>query len=124
MPCFLVPLYEYNHCHNPDGAGGGQFCSTVTRVGITSARPAGAPDARTSRTVYRDMHAVADQLRALPGVRRVSATPGVGAWQGGRESSWIVAYQGNGEARRLLARVGAQFNQDAVLLMHGCRGST
>jgi len=27
MPAFLVPLHEYNHCHNPDGAAGGQFCS-------------------------------------------------------------------------------------------------
>lgn len=35
MPLFSVPdsfgttpLTEYNHCHNPDGTGGGQFCST------------------------------------------------------------------------------------------------
>ena len=27
MPAFLVPLHEYNKCHNPEGKGGGQFCS-------------------------------------------------------------------------------------------------
>jgi hypothetical protein len=28
MPAFLVPLYEFNPCHNPSGGAGGQFCST------------------------------------------------------------------------------------------------
>jgi len=28
MLSFLVPMHEYNQCHNPEGAGGGQFCST------------------------------------------------------------------------------------------------
>jgi hypothetical protein len=27
VPCFLVPLHEYNRCHNPEGPGGGRFCS-------------------------------------------------------------------------------------------------
>lgn len=27
MPTFLVPLHEFNKCHNPEGNGGGQFCS-------------------------------------------------------------------------------------------------
>jgi hypothetical protein len=27
MPAFLVPLHEFNTCHNPEGAEGGQFCS-------------------------------------------------------------------------------------------------
>jgi len=29
MPAFLVPLHEFNPCHNPEGPGGGQFCSTA-----------------------------------------------------------------------------------------------
>jgi hypothetical protein len=29
MPCFLVPIHEFNTCHNPEGEGGGQFCSTA-----------------------------------------------------------------------------------------------
>jgi hypothetical protein len=28
MPTLLVPIHEYNKCHNPDGPAGGQFCST------------------------------------------------------------------------------------------------
>lgn len=28
MPCFTVPLHEYNQCHVPSGPDGGQFCST------------------------------------------------------------------------------------------------
>lgn len=28
MPAFLTPLHEFNGCHNPDGPGGGRFCST------------------------------------------------------------------------------------------------
>jgi hypothetical protein len=29
MPCFLIPLHEYNKCHDPGGTPeGGQFCST------------------------------------------------------------------------------------------------
>jgi hypothetical protein len=27
MPAFLVPVFESNDCHNPEGPGGGQFCS-------------------------------------------------------------------------------------------------
>lgn len=27
MPVLLVPLHEYNPCHNPEGPGGGQFCA-------------------------------------------------------------------------------------------------
>lgn len=135
MPHFVVPdsngedsqpVREYNTCHTPAGsAEGGQFCSTrpVTRVGITSARPKGEPDYKDSRTVFRDMHVFRAQLAALPGVTKVSVTPGLGAWQTGAEATWIVAYQGNGAARRLLAVAGKGFNQDAVLLMHGCKGA-
>jgi hypothetical protein len=28
MPIFIAPLHEFNTCHNPEGPGGGQFCST------------------------------------------------------------------------------------------------
>jgi N-acetylglutamate synthase-like GNAT family acetyltransferase len=27
VPAYLVPIHEYNDCHNPDGPAGGQFCS-------------------------------------------------------------------------------------------------
>ena len=29
MPCFLVPIHEFNQCHEPSGSpAGGEFCST------------------------------------------------------------------------------------------------
>lgn len=124
MPNFVTPIHEFNPNHEPAGSSkGGEFAAATTRVGITSARPAGAPDYRSNRQVFTDMRALAGQLRTLKGVSRVSVTPGVGAWGTGWEPSWIVAYRGNGEARRLLAQTGRAFNQDAVLLMHGCRGT-
>lgn len=132
MPSFTVPLYEYNHCHSPED---GKFCSTggvkatrgimrqTTRVGITSQRPEGAPGHKSNRDVFqKDMEGFRQQLSALPGVSGVSVKPGVGAWQGGSEPTWVVAYRGNGEATKLLAKTGKQFEQDAVLVMRGCRG--
>lgn len=37
MPSFLVSIYEFNHCHNPGGSAGGQFCSDGG--GVASGRP-------------------------------------------------------------------------------------
>ena len=45
-------------------------------------------------------------------------SPGIGAWQGGKEATWVVTYHGNGAATKLLAETGKQFDQDAVLIMH------
>ncbi len=28
----LAPIHEFNHCHNPDGPGGGQFCSAEAEL--------------------------------------------------------------------------------------------
>jgi len=41
MPAFLTPLHESNDCHNPAGAGGGQFCSGEGRGDVSLARPQG-----------------------------------------------------------------------------------
>jgi hypothetical protein len=41
VPAFTVPLYESNDCHNPAGAGGGQFCSGEGRGDVSLARPQG-----------------------------------------------------------------------------------
>lgn len=46
MPCFLVPLHEFNPCHNPEGTAGGQFCSTRgSNPGLLNVpRPRGSKD--------------------------------------------------------------------------------
>jgi len=41
MPAFTVPLHEHNDCHNPAGAGGGQFCSGPPAAAGTTPLPAG-----------------------------------------------------------------------------------
>lgn len=95
------------------GAGaGGEGSDRKTRVGITSARPG-----RPSEQVYADMRDFEGRLRQIESVAGVSVKPGVGGWEGGEEPTWVVEYEGNGEALRLLAETGKQFNQDAVLIM-------
>lgn len=115
-------FYEFNQCHEPAGSPvGGRFaqrgrCGDTT-VGITSARPE-----KGGRAVFDDMRGFEASLKAVKGVTNVKVSPGLGAWEGGSEPTWVVSYRGNGEARRLLARTGKQFNQDGVLLMKPCRG--
>jgi len=110
-------LREFNQCHSPED---GKFCSGsgATRVGITSYR-AGA----TNRATFDAMRAFEAKLTAIPGVRQVAVQPAQGAYHGGWEPSWSVQYRGNGEARRLLAATGQAHQQDAVLVMQGCRGN-
>lgn len=122
MPTFVVPssfgvLREFNRCHTPAGSGrGGQFCGDTTMVGITSARPG-----RSNAEVFRTMREFEARLKAT-GVANVRVQPGVGAWEGGAEGSWVVSYRGNGAATRLIAQTAKAFTQDAVLMMKGCRG--
>jgi hypothetical protein len=94
----------------------GQF----TRVAITSQRPVGDPGHQTNAEVFARMKQFHAALSTLPGVSRVSVKPGVGGWEGGSESMWLVYYRGNGEARKLIARTAKQFNQDAVLMLNKC----
>ena len=105
--------------HPRDGKG--RFAEaageSATLVGITSARPVGEPDFRQNKQVFADMREFGDKLKAIKGVRDVTVKPGVGAWLGGHEPTWVVSYKGNGEANRLLAQTGKDKNQDAVLVM-------
>jgi hypothetical protein len=56
MPAFLVPLHEFNPCHNPDGAGGGQFCSSINspraRTPLPFTRRKSSVDDRYSHRLY------------------------------------------------------------------------
>lgn len=52
MPTRIVPLNEYNTCHTPSGAQGGQFCSTSGGAsgGTSAAKPSGGAAAAGSGT--------------------------------------------------------------------------
>lgn len=95
----------------------GQF----TRVAMTSQRAPGDPGHMSNKEVFEHMREFHRQLSALPGVSRVSVKPGVGGWEGGSESMWQIYYRGNGEARKLVAMTAKKFNQDAVLILNGCK---
>lgn len=119
-------IKENNYCHLSDGRlapkGQGQCSSgsaSDTLVGITSARP-GKP----SKEVFAQMRGFERDLKAIPTVSSVRVQPGLGAWEGGSEPTWVVSYRGNGEARRLLAKTGRQYNQDAVLVLSGTHGTS
>ena len=126
MPHFVTPnshgtIQEFNACHTKHS---GEFCSgsALTRVGITSQRPVGAEGHKSNRQVFHQMREFEGTLKALPGVTNVRVQPGLGSWEGGSEASWVVSYRGNGAATKLLARTAQTFDQDAVLMMKGCRG--
>lgn len=92
--------------------------ASTTMVGITSARPESDPaGTHTNRATYQKMREFEDDLRKLPLVKNIKVQPGIGQWAGGSEPSWVVTYDGNGEARALLAKWGKSTNQDAVLVM-------
>lgn len=89
------------------GAGG----AGKKTVGITSARP-GKP----SRSVFEDMRGFSDKLSKIKTVQNVNVQPGLGGWEGGREPTWVVSYEGNGAALKLLAETAKEYEQEAVLL--------
>ncbi len=88
------------------GKGGGG----VTSVGVTSARPG-----KASGQVFEEMRGFASQLNEIPTIKNVSVSPGLGGWEGGRESTWVVTYDGNGDAMRLIARTAMEHEQEGVL---------
>lgn len=88
------------------GEGGGG----KTAVGVTSARPG-----KESGQVFEEMRSFAGELNQIPTIKNVSVTPGLGGWQGGRESTWVVSYEGNGDAMRLIARTAKLHEQEGVL---------
>lgn len=97
--------------HGGSSPGGGGKKSPSTRVGITSARP----DSEDEK-VFADMRDFEKALNNIPTVTNITVEPGRGGWEGGSEPTWVVAYDGNGKAQRLLAQTGKNFNQDAVII--------
>lgn len=115
-------LEEFNHHHGPDG----KFASADAagmHVGISSRRP---PDDvkfhRPNKDVAKEMRKVKGQLQQIPGVSKVTVEPALGQWGDGDEFSWAVSYDGNGAAKKLMAKVGKTWNQDGVLLIQKTGG--
>lgn len=121
-------LQEFNSCHDP---GSGRFATkgqcggtdTQAIIGMTSVRPEGDPLHRSNKVVADTMRGLERDLTHLPGVSRVTVKPALGQWDGGEEFSWAVSYDGNGQARRLLAKVAREWNQDAILLIKKTEGA-
>ena len=88
------------------------------KAGLTSHRPG-----RNPREVFQEMRDFEKKLRSLSGVKDVTVSPGVGAWQGGREPTWIIDYAGNGNALELIRRTAAEYNQDAAILLGDPQGT-
>ncbi|KKL08374.1 hypothetical protein LCGC14_2576500, partial [marine sediment metagenome] len=84
-------------------------------IGITSAR-----EGKLSKQVFADMRAFQERLEEIKSLSNISVKPGVGGWEGGRESTWLVSFRGNGEATSLIAETAKRHDQDGVLLLEPC----
>lgn len=86
---------------------------SVVDVGITSSRPG-----RPSAQVYEDMKGFSAALAKAPGVEAADVKPGIGAFQGGSEPTWVTHYveKTPGAADKLLAETAQKYDQDAVLV--------
>lgn len=91
-------------------ADGGRITTTA---GITSYRPG-----REYEQVFQEMRDFESRMRGFAGVTNLSVRPGVGGWDHGTEPTWIVEYEGNGQALAEMASTAKAFNQDGVLIMH------
>jgi hypothetical protein len=107
--------YPAPHCGRPGEEGGSAPRDTCaaggkTRVGVTSARKG-----KENKQVFDEMRSFASELNKITSISNVSVTPGVGGWEGEREATWVVSYEGNGKAMRLIARTAKMHGQDAVI---------
>ena len=93
-------------------------------VGITSQRPEDDPGHQTNREVFTAMRVFASRLAAIPTVKNAVVKPGLGAWGGGGEATWVTSYDGNGEALKLVRDMARQYNQDGVLMIQPGQGNT
>lgn len=89
----------------------------LTQVGITSYKPG-----RQTRQVLSDLVKFKRELSKVNDIRNVSVFPGLGAWQNGKEVTWVTSYDtidetGNREALRLLAQTGQRYDQEGILVL-------
>ena len=82
-------------------------------VGITSYR-----EGKSNKQVFAEMRDFQKALSSIPTVRNVKVQPAQGMYLGAQEPSWVVEYEGNGDAENLLKATRAQYNQDAILLVN------
>lgn len=94
------------------GGGGGKGKDERTRVGITAARPG-----MSTGQVRRQLRHLIGRLRGIETVRNVYGTHALGTYRGGQEASYLIEYDGNGQARIAMAEFGLENNQESVLMM-------
>jgi hypothetical protein len=97
--------------HAGDG-GGGKTEDERTRVGITAARPG-----MSTEQVRRQLRHLIGRLQGIETVKNVYATHALGTYRGGQEASYLIEYDGNGQARIAMAEFGLAQNQESVLMM-------
>ncbi len=103
--------------HGKGGEGKAGSQEGPTRVGITAARPG-----MSEEQVRRRLDRLISGLERMDSVTDVYATHCRGTYQGGHEASYLVEYEGDGEARRLMADFGEANDQDSVLLLEPAEG--
>ncbi|KKN47165.1 hypothetical protein LCGC14_0665610 [marine sediment metagenome] len=102
----------------PAGKGGGKG-KGEKHVGLTSARPGREEE----ETVLEDMLEFEALLKEIAGVSQVSVELGEGGWEGGSEPTWVISFDGDGDALSLIAKTAKKFNQDGVLIYEACKGA-
>jgi hypothetical protein len=103
--------------HAGDGGDGEKDKEGPTRVGITAARPG-----MSEEQVRRRLDRLIKGLERIDSVTDVYAAHCLGSYAGGREASYLIEYEGDGEARRLMADFGEENDQDSVLLLRPAEG--
>ncbi len=101
--------YPAPHLGRP-GQKGGSAPRGGTNVGITSARPGVNPADKTQA----NLDELTAALSKTP-VKNLKTAWGVGGYEGTREPTFVVSYDGNGKARAVIAAYGKKWVQDSVL---------
>lgn len=99
------------------GQGASEGQKGHKQAGITSARPG-----KKGQQVFEEMKDFEEKLNGISTIRNPSVRPGLGGWEGGREPTWIVEYEGDGEAARLIADTAREHDQDAALIFEEAKG--
>jgi hypothetical protein len=102
-------------CGTPQSVHAGDGKKGHVQVGITSAKPG-----KSLEQIEKELGEFKAMMKKTP-VKNLSVELGTGGWEGGSEPTFVTQYEGNGEARRILAEKAKAWNQDAVILMRYVR---
>jgi len=83
------------------------------QVGITSFK---TEKGQTPKQMKKDMDELERELKKT-GVKNLSVKLGTGGWEGGSEPTFVIQFEGDGAARKVLARKAKEWDQSAVIIM-------